>query len=43
MFTMNMEGDHMGGEYQTENHVVGYDENKLIAWQTAPAGQEPPG
>ena len=33
----------MGGEYQTENHVVGYDENKLIAWQTAPAGQEPPG
>jgi hypothetical protein len=43
VFTMNMEGDHMGGEYQTENHVTGYDENKLLAWQTAPAGQEPPG
>lgn len=43
VFTMNMEGDHMGGEYQTENHVVGYDENKLLAWQTAPAGSEPPG
>lgn len=43
VFTMNMEGDHMGGEYQTENHVVGYDENKLLAWKTAPAGVEPPG
>ena len=43
VFTMNMEGDHMGGEYQTENHVVGYDENKLLAWKTAPAGTEPPG
>lgn len=43
VFTMNMEGPHMGGEYQTENHVVGYDENKLLAWKTAPAGVEPPG
>lgn len=43
VFTMNMEGDHMGGEYQTDNHVVGYDENKLLAWKTAPAGTEPPG
>lgn len=43
VFTMNMEGDHMGGEYQTDNHVIGYDENKLLAWQTAPAGTEPPG
>ena len=43
VFTMNMEGPHMGGEYQTENHVVGYDENKLLAWKTAPAGSEPPG
>lgn len=33
----------MGGEYQTDNHVIGYDENKLLAWQTAPAGTEPPG
>ncbi len=43
VFTMNMAGDHMGGEYQTENHVVGYDANKLLAWKTAPAGVEPPG
>lgn len=43
VFTMNMEGDHMGGEYQTDNHVVGYDENRLLAWKTTPAGTEPPG
>lgn len=42
-FTMNMSGPHMGGDYQTENHVTGYDPNHLVAWQTAPAGQEPPG
>ena len=43
VFTMNMSGEHMGGEYQTENHVTGFDPHKLIAWKTAPAGQEPPG
>ena len=43
VFTMNMEGDHMGGEYQTDNHVTGFDENRLLAWQTAPAGTEPKG
>lgn len=43
VFTMNMEGDHMGGEYQTDNHINGFAKDKLIAWQTAPAGQEPPG
>ncbi|MDR7253198.1 uncharacterized protein YndB with AHSA1/START domain [Nocardioides sp. BE266] len=43
VFTMNMTGDHMGGDYQTENHVTGFSQNKLLAWQTAPAGQEPPG
>lgn len=43
VFTMNMEGDHMGGEYQTDNHVTGYADNALLAWQTAPAGTEPPG
>ena len=42
-FTMDMAGDHMGGEYQTDNHVVGYDPNRLLAWQTAPAGTEPKG
>ena len=43
VFTMNMEGDHMGGEYKTDNHVVGYSEGALLAWRTAPAGTEPPG
>lgn len=42
-FTMNMEGDHMGGEYQTDNHVTAYAENQMVGWKTAPAGQEPPG
>jgi uncharacterized protein YndB with AHSA1/START domain len=43
VFRMNMTGDHMGGDYQTENHVVGYDKNHLVAWKTSPAGTEPPG
>jgi uncharacterized protein YndB with AHSA1/START domain len=43
VFRMNMEGDHMGGEYQTDNVVSGFQPGKLIAWKTAPAGSEPPG
>lgn len=43
VFTMNMEGEHMGGEYQTDNHVTGFDDDRLLAWKTAPAGTEPPG
>ena len=43
VFTMNMTWEKMGGDYQTDNHVIGYDENKLLAWKTAPAGEEPPG
>lgn len=42
-FRMNMTGDHMGGDYQTDNTVTGYDRNHLLSWQTAPAGKEPPG
>ncbi len=42
-FVMNMEGDHMDGEYQTDNWVSAYAENQMIGWKTAPAGQEPPG
>lgn len=42
-FTMNMTGEHMGGDYQTDNHVTGYGENRLLAWQPAPAGTEPKG
>ena len=43
VFAMDMEGEHMGGEYRTENHVTGYAKDKLLAWQTAPAGTQPPG
>ena len=42
-FRMNMTGDHMGGDYQTDNRVTGFAPGRLIAWQTAPAGEEPPG
>ncbi len=42
-FRMNMSGDHMGGDYQTDNIVSGFDPGKLIAWKTAPAGTGPPG
>lgn len=43
VFTMNMDWDKMGGGYKTDNYVVGFDENKLLAWKTAPEGEEPPG
>lgn len=43
VFRMNMSGDHMGGDYQTDNTVTGYDPNHLVAWRTAPADTEPPG
>lgn len=43
VFRMNMEGPHMGGEYQTDNTVSGYEKDKLVAWKTAPADTEPPG
>ena len=43
VFTMDMYAEAMGGEYRTENHVVGFAEDKLLAWKTAPAGSEPPG
>ena len=31
VFTMNMNGPHMGGDYQTDNHVTGYAKDKLAA------------
>ncbi len=43
VFTMNMRGDHMGGEYKTDNHVNAYSPNQMVGWKTAPAGTEPPG
>lgn len=42
-FTMNMHHEVMGGDYQTENTVTGFQDNKLLAWKTGPAGQEAPG
>ena len=42
VFTMNMHNDAMG-DYQTDNAVSGYQQNKLLAWKTAPAGKEPAG
>jgi uncharacterized protein YndB with AHSA1/START domain len=42
-FRMNMTGTHLGGDYQTDNVVSGFEENSLIAWKPAPAGTEPPG
>ena len=42
-FRVNMTGDHMGGDYQTDNVVSAFDEDKMIGWKTAPAGNEPPG
>lgn len=43
VFTMNMHAEAMGGDYQTDNHVVAYDENKLVGWKPAQSGQEPGG
>lgn len=43
VFTMNMFWDKLGGDYRTDNHVVGFDENKLLAWKTADSGQKPAG
>ena len=43
VFSMDMEGEHMGGEYRVENHVTGFAKDKLLAWKTAPEGTEPPG
>ncbi|WP_195840643.1 hypothetical protein [Arthrobacter sp. BL-252-APC-1A] len=42
VFTMNMNNSKMG-DYKTDNHVTGFDHNKLLAWQTAVAGTEPAG
>lgn len=43
VFTMDMYAEAMGGEYRTDNHVTGFANDKLLAWNTAPAGTEPPG
>ncbi|GAA4642303.1 SRPBCC family protein [Gordonia humi] len=43
VFTMNMYGEHLDGDYQTDNYVTAYDENARLAWKTAVAGTQPPG
>jgi len=42
-FRMNMTGEHMGGDYQTDNTVTGFEHDHLLAWKTAPADTEPLG
>lgn len=45
VFVMNMEGDHMGGEYKMHNHVSAYEKNKMVGWKpaTQDAPDDPPG
>ncbi len=41
-FVMNMNNDRFG-DYRMENHVVAFDENKLVGWKPAQPGSEPAG
>lgn len=41
-FVMNMQAESLG-DYRMENHVVAYDDNKLVGWKPAPVGEEPKG
>ncbi|MDO5498143.1 MAG: SRPBCC family protein [Propionibacteriaceae bacterium] len=41
VFRMNMNHESQGGDYQTDNHVIAYAENKLVGWATGPVGGEP--
>lgn len=38
VFVMDMNAPAMGGDYKMENHVTGFDTNKLIAWKPTPVG-----
>lgn len=42
VFTMNMQGSHMGGEYKTDYQVSGYAKDKLLAWKTGLSAPGPP-
>jgi hypothetical protein len=42
-FRMHMSGAHMGGDYETDNVVTGFEPDTLVSWRTGPAGSEPPG
>lgn len=41
-FVMNMHHERFG-DYRMENHVVAYDENKLVGWKPASPGTDPQG
>lgn len=41
-FVMNMHNERFG-DYRMENHVVAYDENKLVGWKPASPGTEAAG
>lgn len=43
VFTMNMHAEKMGGDYQMENHVTRFEEDRAIAWMPARPGKEPHG
>lgn len=43
MFAMNMHWEKLGGDYRTENHVIAFERDAAIAWQTADAGTDPAG
>lgn len=36
VFVMNMHAEHMGGDYQTYNHVTAFHRDKMVGWQPAP-------
>ena len=38
VFVMNMNAEMMGGDYTMENHVTGFDPNKLLAWKPCQKG-----
>lgn len=42
-FTMNMNHESQGGDYQMENHVVAFADNLVVGWAPAPPGEEPAG
>jgi uncharacterized protein YndB with AHSA1/START domain len=42
-FRMHMTGDHMGGDYLTDNVVTGFEPDRMVSWRTGLAGSEPPG
>lgn len=40
-FTMNMNHESQGGDYQMENHVIAFVPNQVVGWSPAAPGEEP--